>query len=258
MGNLYTDEQAATAKFGWGGLSGSTVKMVGIVTMFIDHVGAALIARILLGGGYTQELYRFYMVLREIGRLGFPIFCFLLVEGFDKTHSKVKYGIRLGVFALISEIPFDLVFLSRVLEFSYQNVFFTLLLGFLCLCVFDFLEKKKMPKALTLVLDLAVLAVFMWTAKFLRSDYGAMGVLAIAVIYMLRRFKAMSMAGGCVILCLKNLNELPAFFTLIPIALYNGKRGWKLKYFFYAFYPAHLLLLWLVAQLLGMGSIPVM
>lgn len=315
------------------GISGSTVKLVGIITMFIDHFAAVVLARILIrilmSDGRTDQfndLYSIYSVLRMVGRLGFPIFCFLLVEGFDKTRSRAKYALRLGVFALISEIPFDLAFSARVLEFGYQNVYFTLFLGMLVLCVYDFLEKHKLPnvvrgllcavgvvvsgawlrqfswqyiqryilqyisefievrnaetvvfwgicflivillllygrrmgtdRTLTVGANLMVLFLFMWLADFLQTDYSGMGVLTITVIYIFRRYKVLAMAGGCVVLTLMALNEVPAFLTLIPVAKYNGKRGLKLKYFFYAFYPVHLLLLWLVTWFMGTSSIP--
>lgn len=246
----------------WGGISGSTIKMVGIITMLIDHIGFALVARVFvfkaLNGEYSSELYVVYTILREIGRLGFPIFCFLLVEGFGRTRSKVKYAMRLGAFALISEIPFDLALKGSVMDFDYQNVFFTLLLGFFAMCVFDLVSKKQVPKIPAIVIDLVALAAFMLAADMLNSDYEYMGVLTIAVMYALRSRKMWSMAGGCTVLCLMSLNELPAFLALIPVALYNGKRGWRLKYFFYAFYPAHLFLLWLVVQLLGLGLVQVL
>lgn len=257
MENTYTDMQKTEHASGWGGLSGSTIKMTGIVTMLIDHIGAALVARVMLSGGYTQGLYVTYVIMREIGRLGFPVFCFLLVEGFKKTRSKIKYAVRLGLFALISEIPFDLAFSAEVLEFGHQNVIFTLFLGLLALCAIDFINKLKLPKVVAALLDMVALTVYMLAAYYLRTDYAAMGVLTIVVMYMLWFNKPAAFAGGCTVLSLMAVNELPAFFALLPVAAYNGKRGWKLKYFFYAFYPLHLLLLWLIAYLLGMGDIRV-
>ena len=262
MEDTYTDGRTQAHSPMWGGMNGSAIKMVGIITMLIDHIGFALVARILVlkisNGEYSPELDTAYTILREIGRLGFPIFCFLLVEGFGRTRNKVKYAMRLGAFALISEIPFDLAFKGSVMDFGHQNVFFTLLSGFLAMCVFDLVDKKQIPKIAAIAIDLAALAVFMLAAYFLNTDYGYMGVLTIAVMYALRSYKVWSMAGGCVVLCLLSLTELPAFFALIPVALYNGKRGWRLKYFFYAFYPVHLFLLWSAVQLLGLGSIRVL
>lgn len=258
MQNKNSDGQKSPLISGWRGISGSTVKLVGIITMFIDHFAAALIFRVILNGGYTRELYNFYLFLREVGRLGFPIFCFLLVEGFEKTRSKTKYALRLGLFALISEIPFDLAFSAVWMEFEHQNVYFTLFLGMLALCAYDFLGKRNLPKILRWGLDMAVLVVIMLIADFLKTDYSGMGVLTITVMYALRRSRLAAMAGGCVVLAVMDLRELPAFLTLLPVAAYNGERGWKLKYFFYAFYPAHLLLLWLIAKTLGLGDISVM
>lgn len=109
------------------GISGSTLKMIAIVTMLIDHIGAAVLARLLMVNGLGEldqtntdaimqwlsangALYWMYTVMRMIGRVAFPIFCFLLVEGFLHTHDVKKYAMRLGLFALLSEIPFDLAF----------------------------------------------------------------------------------------------------------------------------------------------------
>lgn len=244
------------------GISGSTVKLVGIITMFIDHFAAAVLARVLifqirLYGERPDLLYDVYQVLRMVGRLGFPIFCFLLVEGFQKTGNRAKYALRLGLFALISEVPFDLAFSAKILEFDYQNVYFTLFLGMLALCAYDFLSTLKLPAVVRCLLCGAALSLFMILAELLNTDYGGMGVLTITVIYILRRSNALAMAGGCVVLTLMAINELPAFFAIFPAAAYNGKRGLKLKYLFYAFYPVHLLGLWLVTWFMGTAGIPV-
>lgn len=323
------------------GLTGSTIKIIAVITMLIDHIAAAVLTRMLIVRGYysvwenEETAFRWMaenggllgamLVMRMIGRLGFPIFCFLLTEGFQKTRNLKKYILRLGLFALISEIPFDLAFSGQVLEFQYQNVYFTLLIGILGLAAFDFVAKwnpgKGLQAALTaggllllplygalfllnqlsgwfygarngglfLILfglllaavlifygifrksrggdrawricaDLAVLAAAMAVADLLRTDYGGMGVLTIAAMYCFRQNRVLSMTAGCGALNLMSLlqmnpMEIPAFFTLLPVAFYNGERGWKMKYFFYAFYPVHLLLLWLIAAAMGMGGI---
>ena len=155
------------------GISGSTVKIIAVVAMLIDHLAAALLTRILISNGmmdvlmsedYGQimqwvadnaVLYYGMSAMRMIGRLGFPIFCFLLVEGFQKTRNIRKYVFRLGLFALISEIPFDLACSGKVLEFGYQNVYFTLFIGILSLCAFDFFAKHDVHKALRVILQFA-------------------------------------------------------------------------------------------------------
>lgn len=259
------------------GISGSTIKMIAIVSMLIDHIGVGLVGRFLLLAGYMEivsrdlvaqmnwirehaGLYYGYMAMRKIGRLGFPIFCFLLVEGFQRTHDVKKYAMRLGMFALISEIPFDLCFNGTVLEFGYQNVFFTLFLGLLTMIAFDWIEKKEWATSVNLnrsvkVIFFAVaLAVGAGVAEFLKTDYAAIGVVCIMVLYIFRKKKELQIAAGCVAFAW----EITAPLAFIPIGFYNGKRGLKIKYFFYVFYPVHLFLIWLVAMLLGMGSISVM
>ena len=105
------------------GITSYQLKWIAIVTMVIDHMGAIL---------YPTE-----MAFRYIGRISFPIFCFLLIEGFFHTRNIFKYMARLGAFALISEIPYDLAFKGKVLEFTHQNVFFTLFLGVLMMYVLE-------------------------------------------------------------------------------------------------------------------------
>lgn len=127
MINLPETEQIKPVKKG---ISGSTLKLVAIGTMLIDHTAASVLERILYSGNnYSNTLNIIYVIMREIGRLAFPIFCFLLVEGIVHTHNKWKYAMRLAAFALISEIPFDLAFYGKPFFFGNQNVFFTLLIG---------------------------------------------------------------------------------------------------------------------------------
>lgn len=255
------------------GISGSTVKIIAIVSMLIDHIGAGILGRLIMNANYMQimtsgdlkdamrwlmdngVLYYTYMVMRMIGRLGFPIFCFLLVEGFQRTHNVKKYALRLGLFALVSEVPFDLCFNGSVLEFGYQNVFFTLFFGMLTMIAFDWIVKKEwaagemLNKVVKIVFSAAALAVGAGIAHFLKTDYAARGVICIMVLYIFRKRKSLQIAAGCV----SFLWEVTALLAFIPIGFYNGKRGSRVKYFFYAFYPVHLFLIWLVTVFMGMG-----
>lgn len=244
------------------GICGSTLKIIAITTMFIDHIGAALLEpylETLLKGNdysaiYNSPWYVIYQLLRSIGRLGFPIFCFLLVEGFLYTRSKGKYIFRLALFCLISEVPFDLAFMHHVLEFSYQNVFFTLLIGMCVITVVDYIQHRdKMKVPVRYILEAVVIIAGCVGATLLRTDYGAGGILTITVMYFLRRHKVAEMYAGVLVLTLQQISEAYAFVATIPIALYNGKRGLKMKYFFYIFYPAHLLLLAGIAKLIGVA-----
>ena len=249
------------------GLSGSALKLIAIITMFIDHVAAAFLMRVLITRGSTVNgglilwliesgmIRQVYQIMRGVGRIAFPIFCFLLVEGFEHTGDRRKYALRLGLFALISEIPFDLAFNGCVLEFYSQNVFFTLLLGLLTMTAYRWTEERvrwsAFPRALLLM---AEVLIGMGVAQLLATDYGGLGVWCIMILYLFRRNRIWQVVAGCLAFFWW---ELPAVIAFLPIALYNGKRGWNIKYLFYLFYPVHLLLLYLICLGYGMGHVAV-
>ena len=170
--------------------------------------------------------------MRFIGRIAFPIFCFLLLQGFLYTSNRRKYVTRLGVFALVSEIPFDLALNNQLLEFGHQNVFFTLFIGLLVLMVMERYEKNP-------YIQLGAVAAGMGLAWLLKTDYSYHGILLIAILYFFRFYPLLQTIAGCLSL----LWEAPACLAFLPINLYNGKRGLSLKYLFYLFYPVHLLAL---------------
>lgn len=218
------------------GISGSVLKWIAIVSMLIDHIGAVLLGKNL--NGYAAEyggINAVYDICRTIGRISFPIFCFLLVEGFCHTGNVKKYMQRLFLFAVLSELPFDLAFYGKIVALDGQNVFFTLFLGLLTLVAIKQMEYRW--EMIWLAIALSGLA-----AWFLRTDYDYFGVLLISAFYLFREnlFRR-NLAVG--ILCFWQPASLLA---LIPIQCYNGRRGGKLKYLFYIFYPGHLLLLWIV------------
>lgn len=190
--------------------------------MLIDHIGAIL---------FPQMLW-----MRCVGRIAFPIFCFLLVEGYFHTRNIEKYILRLGIFAFVSEIPYDLAFRGNVLDIEYQNVFFTLALGVgMMYC----LEKyREIGKQLVCVL------LTMWLANTMSVDYGYRGILLIAIYYFLRTQRTEKMILGAS----WNLlwGKIQSFGVLASLLLmnYNGEKGRSMKYFFYAFYPVHLLILY--------------
>lgn len=254
------------------GLTGSTLKIIAMVIMFIDHVGAILLERILINRGLQDvimsqdtaaiqqfmtdnaALYFTDTALRMIGRIAFPIFAFLLIEGFLHTRNVMKYALNLGIFALVSEIPFNLAFMSNPWDITYQNVFFTLFLALLVMIGFKAAEERfREKKILYGFLHIVILAVGMAAGFALRTDYSGYGVAVIAVMYLLRRNRMLQAAAGCIGLTAMMLNEVFSFFALIPIKLYNGKRGLNLKYAFYLFYPGHILLLYAIGKIMGIS-----
>lgn len=252
----------AKQEVGWQGVSGSTLKLLAVITMLIDHIAAAVLFRMWRVGRGSQELIEMYRLMRDIGRFAFPVYCFMLVEGLEHTRNRWKYAIRMGVFALVSEIPFDLAFSSKVLEFGYQNVYFTLTIGLVTLIVIERIESGDIwrtdpMKAALLKTVLTVLAAAggMVLAALLRTDYGWMGVACILILYFLRRSRVWQLCAGyaAFVLLLGEFAALPAFVLL---SLYRGKRGFSGKPFFYGFYPVHLILIYLACVLMGIAYIP--
>lgn len=207
------------------GLNSFGLKLIAITAMLIDHVGAALFPQ--------------YPILRIIGRIAFPIFCFLLVEGFLHTHDVIRYIRRMGMFALISEIPFDLLFYGKILDGMHQNVFFTLFLGLIMLY---YLTKQYPP-----FMNFLMVVLFMLLAEFLRTDYSSMGLLIILCFWVFRRKKVwMCLSVAAVNIFLQGYIQVFAVLALPFILLYNGEQGPRMKYVFYLFYPLHLLLLFVI------------
>ena len=134
--------------------SGTALKAIACITMLVDHIGASCIEAGILTPGLdvgtlsqdtlsAYPLYRLDMVLRFTGRLAFPLFCFLLVEGFIHTHNVKGYLGRLVLFGLVSEVPFDLAFFRTPFAPQHQNVYWTLALGVLAMAGLKRFEKEN-------------------------------------------------------------------------------------------------------------------
>lgn len=229
------------------GLSGTALKLAACITMLIDHIGASCIeAAYAAAPEIPETVAQLDTVLRLIGRLAFPIFCFLLVEGFLHTHDVKKYIERLLVFGLVSEVPFDLAFFRTPFYWGHQNVYWTLALGVLAMAAlkhFEDADGNVAWKGRFAALGLAVLA------QLLNTDYGAIGVALIVALYLTRSDRKYQ----CIIGAVMMLFELTAPLAFLLIWHYNGQRGrcapWQ-KWAFYGFYPVHLTILAAVTNLL--------
>lgn len=242
------------------GLTSFGIKIIAICTMFIDHVGVVVIQPYLnarvdnLSYDLSQFLNKAYNITRSVGRMAFPLFCFMLVEGFFHTRSRWKYLLRLAIFALISEIPFNLALKRTTFTWEKQSVMVTLTLGFLMLIILEALrQKEELSDVLKSFLTLVVIAAFAIIAYYCKCDYEYKGVLMIAGIYLLyplfniNRF-TFSACTGIMFFWewSKTVTHFPASLSPILLCFYNGQKGRSLKYFFYLFYPLHLLLLYAV------------
>ena len=217
-------------------LDGTTLKIIAMISMVFDHTGDVFSPNV--------------MWPRMIGRLAMPIFSFFIAEGFAHTRDKKKYLVRLGLFALISEIPFDLAFDGR-LGLGHQNIMLTFFLAGLALMLFDRIrggngsEGERIPVVKT-VLGVFAVAGIAALALLLRADYTVFAVIAVFLFYVLRQKHPLLRSGvGVAFLALTRTIDYYAAtgFSFIPLSLYNGQKGKGLKCLFYIFYPGHLLLL---------------
>ncbi len=258
---------------------GASLKHIAIITMLFDHIGYGIVGRYILPI-YGSSFDTLYVLLRETGRLAFPLFCFLIAEGAIHTSNRARYLLNLSVFALISEIPFDLLYIRKVFYPENQNVFFTLSLGLSAIFVYDlvrkYCEKKNIPVTKERLMIFLLFIPFVLIAFFLRSDYGATGVLLILLLYVFRgRYRIIMVAGVFILTVINNCEsilldlidggslpqgkeiaeklpvELTTIISFMLISMYNGKRGRQApKYLYYAFYPLHLLAIWAIGRLI--------
>lgn len=239
------------------GISQETLKLIACVTMLIDHIGATLVLRGINTGWFAdiEASISLYYALRIIGRIAFPIYCFLLVEGAHHTRNPKKYALRLFIGMLLSEIPFDLAFSGRI-DMESSSVMVTLLLGFLMI------ESMKRVKGFW---KIVVILPFFLLAEKLRTDYSGNGIMLIAMLAMtkgVKQEKLLRMAGFVILLWFGALIQIGPvtipmeLFGLIGVPFmfcYQGKKRTYSKaaqWAFYLFYPVHLTVLWILEVLI--------
>lgn len=226
-------------------LSSFILKIIAIVSMAYDHT-------IKIIPGLSKLPFEFWIP----GRIAFPIFCFLLIEGIMHTKSIKKYAISIGIFAVISEFVYDFVFFNKFLEFSNQNVLFELLLGLLIVWLYKFLREKQKGEFIIFPLLFAIML-----SVALKLDYGMGGILCIFLFYVgydkkgLKKYLIYFFAILMTSINIQNVTvmtlQLYSILALIPISMYNGEKGYSFnKYVFYAIYPLHLIVLYAIKLLI--------
>lgn len=219
-------------------LSGSALKVIAVLSMVADH-----------SAYYLMEHGMFiYEVMRCFGRIAFPVFAFLIAEGFRHTRNRMKYFLQLLVFAVISELPWYLLNGAD----GTHNVLFTLALGVMALAAFETLKKDG-------ILCGAVILSIAGFATWSGVDYEWRGILMMVVCYLLGNVCNSSFPSGrkaqlfCAFPLMMHYGIVGALLACLVIACYNGTRGFihgqVVKYGFYAFYPVHLLLIQLLKSL---------
>lgn len=236
-------------------LNGNQLKLIAVLSMVIDHCGYILFCGALGGSWETAAQYprlrMVYVISHLLGRIAFPIFAYLLVEGFFHTRSRKNYILRMGSFALLSEIPFNLFVAGRLGYPGHQNVFFTFFIG-LCMMAATEGIRRRVFGEFGLVLQLLVVTAASGLAWVLCVDYQFYGIMLIAIFYWFREKPEWQCLFGflwqmnCDVEWFSRAGLLISFLLLYQ---YNGERGKRgFGYAFYLFYPAHLLVLsWVYA-----------
>ena len=214
--------------------SGSALKIIAVLSMATDHCAYYLL----------DESSVAYEVMRCFGRVAFPVFAFLVAEGFAHTRNRMRYFLSLLLFAVISEVPW---YLLNGMDGTH-NVMFTLALGVAALAAFERLREHR-------VLCCCSLLLAVWLAAWSGTDYEWRGVLMITVFYLLGMVKNTPVTLRRMLqllfafLLMMHYGVIGALLACAVIFLYDGTRGFihgnVAKYGFYAFYPVHLFLLWL-------------
>lgn len=225
--------------------------------MFIDHLTCCFL-EVARGGDGASMMYhiRYGVTLdiigRGIGRSAFPIFCFMITEGYVHTHSRAKYLTRLVLFGLVSWIPFKLLFFPYSESFLHTDTMFTLALGLCAIWGIDTIRDRtgQTGRVIPAVLSVAAVIACAAAADLIHSDYGGAGVIAVVIFYLLRTVRPAACLGAWAWLSVYNNSEILSVPGVLLINCYSGERGRQNKYFFYIFYPGHLFALYLIRRVL--------
>lgn len=239
-------------------LTGNNLKLIAIIAMLIDHIAHTIVYKLylkaivvdgvhMMGDSRPEEamkIYLIYMIMRSIGRLTYPIFAFMLVEGFAHTSNLKKYIFRLLIFALISEIPYDLAISGRIIALGSQNIIWSLLIGLIMLYFIKRAEKYNKKKRVVLITGYIILAE---AITFLIQANAIGGLLLISILYIFRKQPKKLLLWGTISLSIMALGfmwiQIFGVISFILFKYYNGTVGKGNKYLFYIFYPVHLLIL---------------
>ena len=228
-------------------LSGATLKLIAIISILADHVNKAIIYPCLESNrGFLATLSDIFDI---IGRIAFPLFCFMIVEGFFKTRNRKKYLLNLLIFGVISEVPFDMFTTGSFYNANWQNVMFTLALVLGTIWIIDILKHKmeNKPKVLWYIVSLLIVMVMCIVTMMLSLDYEHHAILMGYVFYLFYNKPLLQIPFGCL-----SVYDQP--WSLLGFGLiltYNGKRGKQNKMLNYWFYPVHMLILGILRLCFG-------
>lgn len=221
-------------------MTSTKLKIIACVTMFIDHATLFF---------HFKKDFALVATMHAIGRLAFPIFAFLIAEGFYHTKNVKKYLTRLFLFAVVSQVPYNIVFFEEWIQWEQLNILFNFFFGLLALCVY----KKNKYAGIGAVIIFSCLNQFT-----IHMGYGAFGVLLVFFFYIFRDSFVKQAGSLTLLMIIYILNFIIKYYprmgfytflqafavlSLFILYFYNGKKGKDIKYLFYAFYPTHIALL---------------
>ena len=218
-------------------LSGAQLKYIAFLSMLIDHVNKALLYPI-LDDGVRSRISNAFDIL---GRIAFPIFIFLLVEGYFHTRSRRKYLFTLLAFAVISEVPFDMCTTASYFEVNWNNILFTFTMVLITIWSIDVLKEKmkKLPVILWYLTSVVILAVMCMIAMIFGVDYEHHAILIGYFFYLFHQRTA-----SAIPFCFLSMYQEPWALLGFGLTLtYNDERGKQHKLLNYLFYPIHLLII---------------
>lgn len=244
------------------GLNSFALKIIAILVMTLDHIGILLyIPSHPLDTTDTILSVSAYTVIRSIGRLAFPIFCYMLAEGLVYTRNVWKYTLRLFCFAILSLVPYNLAFHRTIWYNKDFNIFFTLALGLLTITIVQGLIRRLIETKSMLYFGYGTLVIFAATglAEYFHLSYGQYGIWLILIFYLFRipeekyndekYILLNTLLQAALMLGISYLYrgdlQYYAVLALVLFLFYNRKKGPSLKYLFYIYYPLHLLVLYI-------------
>lgn len=217
------------------GINGAQLKYIAFASMFIDHFNKAIITPFLTGTGPMVIITTIFDIL---GRIAFPIFAFMVVEGFFKTKSRWSYLRNLLIFAVISEIPYDMFQSAEFVNTWSQNILWGLALGLFTIMVIDRLKDYIKKRPLWIFVSLLIVALSSLGSMLISSDYEYYAIIIIYLYYLFYDKRLVASGLGYLVI----IKEIYAILGFATVLLYNGEKGKQNKIFNYLFYPVHLLI----------------
>lgn len=232
-----------TDKIRQGVISGNALKLFALLCMTVDHIGVHLISE--------------YEPIRIIGRLAFPIFAYMIAEGCKYTKRKLKYFLTIFIEGVILQI-----FIFLMSDSTHMNVLITFSLSIGLIYAFDYSLRSENNYNWVIPLTGIIFVMIIcselpegFLSEYFHIDYGFFGVMLPVMVYIFdnKLLKLLMFTSGLVFLSM-SLAPIQwwCLLSVIPIALYSGKRGkLKIKYLFHIYYPLHIVIILAIKELLG-------